>query len=87
MGGAAWYPWMLVDEVTIDQAAAPSVTLWALLIAFAGAALLVVPLMVPFRGLKRESGAGPQGSNSGAAPATVIGERFANTCHWMRPGR
>ncbi len=23
----------------------------------------------------------------GAAPATVIGERFATPCHWMRPGR
>jgi hypothetical protein len=37
---------MLVDEVTIDQAAAPTTTLWALLVAFAGAALLVVPSLV-----------------------------------------
>ena len=44
--GVGQYPWMLVDEVTIDQAAAPSVTLWALLIAFAGAALLVVASLI-----------------------------------------
>jgi cytochrome d ubiquinol oxidase subunit II len=44
--GVGQYPWMLVDEVTIDQAAAPTTTLWALLVAFAGAALLVVPSLV-----------------------------------------
>lgn len=44
--GVGQYPWMLVDEVTIEAAAAPSATLWALLIAFAGAALLVVPALV-----------------------------------------
>ena len=36
--GVGQYPWMLVDQVTIDQAAAPSATLWALLVAFVGAA-------------------------------------------------
>ncbi len=44
--GVGQYPWMLVDEVTIDQAAGPSVTLWALLVAFAGAAVLVVPSLI-----------------------------------------
>jgi cytochrome d ubiquinol oxidase subunit II len=44
--GVGQYPWMLVDQVTIDQAAAPAITLWALLIAFAGAALLVVPALL-----------------------------------------
>ena len=44
--GVGQYPWMLVDEVTIDQAAAPPATLWALLVAFAGAALLVVPALI-----------------------------------------
>ncbi|MCU0260969.1 MAG: cytochrome d ubiquinol oxidase subunit II [Ilumatobacteraceae bacterium] len=44
--GVGQYPWMLVDQVTIDQAAAPPATLWALLVAFAGAALLVVPALI-----------------------------------------
>ena len=44
--GVGQYPWMLVDQVTIDQAAAPSATLWALLVAFVGAAVLVVPALI-----------------------------------------
>ncbi len=44
--GVGQYPWVLVDEETIAQAAAPPSTLWALLVAFAGAALLVVPALI-----------------------------------------
>lgn len=47
--------------------------------------------MVPHPGIKRESGAGSYDPNSGAAPATVIGERFANEfanfCHWSWTGK
>lgn len=48
--------------------------------------LELISLKVPYQGIKRESGA-ESDSNPGAAPATVIGECFANPSHWMRPGR
>ncbi len=44
--GVGQYPWMLVDEVEITDAAAPSATLWALVLAFGLAGLLVVPSLV-----------------------------------------
>lgn len=40
--GVAQYPWVLVDEIDIDAAAASDPTLWGLLIAFGGAAALVI---------------------------------------------
>ena len=41
--GVAQYPWLLVDHVRIVDSAAPRATLVALLVAFAVAALLVLP--------------------------------------------
>ena len=44
--GVAQYPWVLVDEVTIADAAGAPATLTGLLIAFAVAGVLVVPALV-----------------------------------------
>ncbi len=41
--GVGQYPWVLVDEVTIEDAAGDPATLWGLLIAFAIAGVLVLP--------------------------------------------
>jgi cytochrome d ubiquinol oxidase subunit II len=44
--GVAHYPWVLVDHSRIDAVAAPRATLVALLVAFAGALVLVVPALL-----------------------------------------
>ncbi len=44
--GVGQYPWILVDEIEIADAVAPDATLWALIVAFIGAALLVVPSLI-----------------------------------------
>jgi len=44
--GVAQYPWLLVDELTVADGAAPTATLVGVLVAFALAALLVVPSLV-----------------------------------------
>jgi cytochrome bd ubiquinol oxidase subunit II len=44
--GVAQYPWMLVDEVTIADAAGAPATLKALLVAVALAGVIVVPALV-----------------------------------------
>ncbi|MEZ5226988.1 MAG: cytochrome d ubiquinol oxidase subunit II [Acidimicrobiales bacterium] len=41
--GVGQYPWMLVDEIEIADAATSSATLWALVVAFALAVVLVIP--------------------------------------------
>lgn len=41
--GVGQYPWMLVDELTIADAAGARSTLWGLVVAFLAAAVLVVP--------------------------------------------
>jgi cytochrome d ubiquinol oxidase subunit II len=41
--GVAQWPWMLVDELEIDDAAGATATLWALVIVFASAGVTVVP--------------------------------------------
>ena len=43
--GAGQYPWLLTDTVTIDVAAGARPTLWALLVVFAAAAVLVLPAL------------------------------------------
>ncbi len=49
--GVGQFPWMLVDEITIDEAAAEPATLWALVVAFGLAGLLVIPSLVWLLGL------------------------------------
>lgn len=44
--GVGQYPWILVEEVTIDQGAGPEATLWAVLVAFVGAVVIVIPALV-----------------------------------------
>ncbi|MEQ8839830.1 MAG: cytochrome d ubiquinol oxidase subunit II [Acidimicrobiales bacterium] len=44
--GVAQYPWVLVDEMRIDDMVTESATLWGLVIAFGLAAVLVVPPLV-----------------------------------------
>ncbi|RMH68171.1 MAG: cytochrome d ubiquinol oxidase subunit II [Actinomyces sp.] len=44
--GFGQYPWFLVDEVTIAEAAAPASTLWALVVTALLALVVVVPLLV-----------------------------------------
>ncbi len=44
--GVAQYPWILVDEMRIDEMVTDSTTLWGLVIAFGLAALLVAPPLV-----------------------------------------
>lgn len=41
--GVAQHPWILVDELRLDDAPAPTATLWGLIVAFALAVVLVVP--------------------------------------------
>ena len=43
--GVAQYPWVLVDELRIEEQAATSPTLWGLVVAFALAGVLVVPAL------------------------------------------
>ncbi|HEX2175826.1 MAG TPA: cytochrome d ubiquinol oxidase subunit II [Nocardioidaceae bacterium] len=43
--GVAQYPWLLVDEVTITEAAGAPATLWSLLVVAALAAVIVVPAL------------------------------------------
>jgi cytochrome d ubiquinol oxidase subunit II len=59
--GAAQYPYLLVDELTVAEAAAARASLWALLVAFAVAAGVAVPSLVYLyllagRGLLRTGG-------------------------------
>ena len=44
--GVAQYPWVLVDELTIAEAAGSSAALWGLLISFGIAVVLVLPPLV-----------------------------------------
>ena len=44
--GASQYPWVLEDVVTIEDSAASSPVLWALIIAFSAAAVLAVPSLL-----------------------------------------
>ncbi len=44
--GIGQYPWFLVDEVTIADAAAPTATLWSLVVTAVLALVVVVPLLV-----------------------------------------
>jgi cytochrome d ubiquinol oxidase subunit II len=44
--GVAQYPWVLVDELRLDDKVTESATLWGLVIAFGLAAVLVVPPLV-----------------------------------------
>jgi cytochrome d ubiquinol oxidase subunit II len=44
--GIGQYPWLLPDVLTIEEGAAPDAVLIALLIAFAGAAVLAVPALI-----------------------------------------
>jgi cytochrome d ubiquinol oxidase subunit II len=44
--GAGQYPWLLEEEITIDQAAASRPVLLALLLAFVIAALLALPSLL-----------------------------------------
>ncbi len=44
--GAAQWPWLLDQEASIDAYAAPDPVLWALIVAFAAAALLAVPALI-----------------------------------------
>ncbi len=44
--GVAQYPWVLVDEMRIDDKVTESATLWGLVIAFGLASVLVVPPLV-----------------------------------------
>lgn len=43
--GVAQYPWVLVDELRVDEQAAMSATLWGLVVAFGLACVLVVPAL------------------------------------------
>lgn len=43
--GVAQYPWLLVDEVTIADAAGAAATLWSLLVVAALAAVIVLPAL------------------------------------------
>ena len=43
--GAGQYPWVLEQQVTIEEAAASEPVLWALVIAFVGAAVLAIPAL------------------------------------------
>lgn len=44
--GFGQYPWILVDEIRLDQVGAPDATLWGLVVAAILAGLLVVPPLV-----------------------------------------
>ena len=44
--GVGQYPWLLVDEVEIDEAAGADATLWGLVITFGLAVLVVIPPLV-----------------------------------------
>lgn len=44
--GLGQYPWLLPDVLTIEEGAAPDAVLLALLVAFAGAAILAVPALI-----------------------------------------
>ncbi len=57
--GVAQYPWILVDEMTIDQAAGAPATLVGLLVAAGLATVLVVPPLIYLFSLASETGLVP----------------------------
>ena len=54
--GVGQYPWMLVGTATIDQAAAPRATLWALLVVVGLATVFVLPPLAYLFWLTQRSG-------------------------------
>jgi cytochrome d ubiquinol oxidase subunit II len=54
--GIGQYPDMLPGEITIEQAAAPSATLWALVVVVACAVLFIVPALILLLRLSRAEG-------------------------------
>ncbi len=63
--GAAQYPWVLVDQVTVDEAAGANATLIGLLVASGLAAVLVLPPLIYLLTLADSNrvGTDPQGKN------------------------
>jgi cytochrome bd ubiquinol oxidase subunit II len=69
--GVAQYPWILVDEMRLDDAPAPGATLWGLVVAFALAAILVVPSLAYLFVLADRNRVGTEVSPG----ATSVGDR------------
>ena len=72
--GVAQYPWLLVDQMRIADAAAPRATLVALLVAFLAAGLLVVPALV---WLLRLTNAGRLGDEQRADSSQALLDRLS----------
>jgi cytochrome d ubiquinol oxidase subunit II len=53
--GVGQWPWLLVDEVEVEEAAGAPTTLWALLVTFGLAAVLVVPALAYLYGLTQRA--------------------------------
>ncbi len=53
--GVGQWPWLLVDEVEVEEAAGASTTLWALLVTFGLAAVLVIPALAYLYGLTQRA--------------------------------
>ena len=77
--GVAQYPWLLVDHLEVAQAAAPRATLVGLLVAFGGAAVLVVPSLVMLLRLSsRGTLTDGTRSDSSEALASRLGTRWTS---------
>lgn len=69
--GVGQYPWILVDQVTLAQGAAGSSTLWALVAAFAGAGVLVIPSLFWMLRLTDEGRLEETGSRADSSDAVM----------------
>jgi cytochrome bd ubiquinol oxidase subunit II len=71
--GLGQYPWMLVDQITIVDAAGATTTLWALLVVVALAGVIVLPALAYLFRLtqsERWTSDGTQSNRSNQAPAS-----------------
>lgn len=69
--GVGQWPWMLVDVMTIDDAAGAPATLWGLLVVAAIAAVTVVPSLVYLYLLTQRDDLGGPGHDQPVAPSTA----------------
>lgn len=69
--GASQYPWILEDTATIGESAASDAVLWALIVAFGAAAILVVPSLVWLFGLTQSRSLGDEGLREDSTEALL----------------
>lgn len=70
--GAGQYPWLLMQEASVDAYAASEPVLWALIIAFSAAALLAVPALIWLFSLTERGVLGEAGTTRRESTDTLL---------------